>query len=293
MSVLNDKRNAFKVIRGKREAAKVLKEIMQIHLARIADNIIKKIMRNARKATKASLLNSTKDIRSIGVNDYKYQMKKALAVISGDAFEQVRNEMPEAKRVKMAENQKRLLMGEFDELPPVMKRLIKSANDLLIKTQIADLEKAIFFQFGSSALSTDSMNQIEADLREAAVDYVEGRPVVAGAQATAANIIAQSRKEFYAQDEVLGEVVAYEFVNGDPSAKICQDLAGQVFSKDDPNLDRYWPPLHFNCESDMRAIYAGELGAREIVAIRPSKAGEDSVQFAETDHVCVICSTLF
>jgi NAD+--asparagine ADP-ribosyltransferase len=78
------------------------------------------------------------------------------------------------------------------------------------------------------------------------------------------------------------EIDAFEFVNGDPVSEVCQDLAGTVFDKDDPDLFRYTPPLHWNCKSYIRPILKGNLGNKTIEKLKPSsKKIEETIQFTE------------
>lgn len=260
------KNNARKLIK---ESTDALRELMQVNLAAIADSIINKVMKKARTSTPANILKSVNDITPAGVNDYTIELKESMAVIAREAINGAKKEVPKVK----------IQFGEYENLPSKVRKRIKAQNDLLINTQVADLEKSIFFQFNSSALSTDSMNQIAADLRDEATSYIEGNSVYAGAGATASNIVNEARNAFFFEDEVLQEIEAFEFVNGDPVSPICIELSGTVFAKDDPNMFRYTPPLHYNCKSTIYPIL--NLGKKEITRLNPSKKSIESIQFSE------------
>lgn len=266
-----------------KEAGKIIRELMITSLEEISSGLIKKIMSRVNDLSDANKLNAIKDLQVPGVNSYKEKLQEALAIISGEALAQARKEVPKKKSVKLAEftDEGRLLFGEFEKLPLKIRKQIKTRNELLIGTQIADLEKAIFFQFTSSAPSTDSMRQLEFDLKESADDFIYGNSIAVGALSTSSSVVNEVRTAFFFDDEVLSEIEAFIFVNGDPVSEICQELAGQIFPKDDPNLFRYTPPLHYNCKSTIEPILSGELGNKEPQLLEPSKKAIDSIQFGE------------
>ena len=90
-----------------REGAKEVRSLMIIHLEEIAQSITKQIMINVRKLPKAKQLNATKDIKPKGLNEYKRDLKSTLAVISLDALDLARKEVPKASKVKLMENEER------------------------------------------------------------------------------------------------------------------------------------------------------------------------------------------
>jgi SPP1 gp7 family putative phage head morphogenesis protein len=132
---------------------------------------------------------------------------------------------------------------------------------------------------------TDSLEQIQADLNDSAIGWLDGTALETGASLNASTIINSARNAFFFDDQVLEEVEAFEFVNGDPVTEICQDLNGTVFAKDDPAADRYMPPLHWNCKSYIVPILKGNLGNKEIEKLKPSNKRLDAmVQFDEHQH---------
>ena len=238
-----------------------IQAVMQSNLAFIAENMINQIIKNANNLKPSQILNATKDIKPKGIAGYKSDLKATLAVVSSMALDQVRTEVPKASKVKLMENEERLLFGEFEQLPPDIRKRINNSNQLLIGTQISDLEKAIFFQFGSSVASEKPIKEIEADMNEKAETYIMGNAIQAGAAVVSANVVNEARNAFFFDDKVLGEIEAFQFMNGDPVSAICNDLAGTIFDKNDPNHFRYTPPLHYNCKSWMRAILTGVANA--------------------------------
>ena len=210
--------------------------------------------------------------------------------MSSDALDQARKDVPAAKNVKLMENEERLLFGEFENLPADIRRRINNSNQLLIDTQIADLEKAIFFQFNSSLSSDKPIKEIESDMSEKAESYITGNAIKAGASVVAANVVNEARNAFFFDKKTLEHIEAFQFMNGDPVSLICNDLAGLIFDKNDPNAFRYTPPLHYNCKSWIRPILRLKKG-QEIQKFKPStKKIEDTIQFSDigeaSGHEC-------
>lgn len=272
-----------------KEAADALRGVMSEGLSVIAAGMIGQIMANVKSLPPSRHLEAIKGLSTKGVNEYKQKLLDALAVIAMDALDQARREVPGAKNVRLAgEEPESVKLGEFERLPSKIRKRVLAQSQLLIGTQTADLEKAVFFQFSSSFDTTDSLELLEDDLASAAEDYILGSSVIAGANATAASTINQSRNAFFLDDTVTEQLDAFEFTNGDPVSPICTDLAGTIFSADDPDLNRYWPPLHWNCKSYILPVPKGDLGNREIVPLAtvPTKAGRASIQFSESKCSC-------
>lgn len=264
-----------------KEGKEEIQKVMQSNLASIAGAMIAKIMKNAKNLKPSQIQNAIKDIKPMGLNAYKSDLKATLAVISSLAFDQVRKEVPSKSKVKLMENEERLLFGEFEKLPPNIRKRINTANQLLIGTQISDLEKAIFFQFNSSVGSEKSLREIEYDMTEKAESYIKSGTITAGSSVVAANIVNEARNAFFFNDEVLEEVEAFQFMNGDPVSEVCNDLAGTIFSKNDPDFFKYTPPLHYNCKSWIRPILKLNKN-QKIEKLKPSTSKiEATIQFSD------------
>jgi hypothetical protein len=220
------------------------------------------------------------------MNDYKPALVDAYSLIAAEALAQARREVPKAKNVKL---------GEFENLPPAVRKKIIAKSQLVVDTQYQDLEKSIFFQFQSSHDASDSWDQLESDLMDAGESYVTGASVSSGAGIAAAQLVNDARSAFFYDDQTLEQIDGFVFVNGDPVTEICQDLAGTVFAKDDPGADQYQPPLHWNCKSSIQAILKGNLddalkkaGQDDVVPLEPSTAAlKKQIQFQEncSDHL--------
>jgi len=279
--------NIKKQITKSKEA---IQDVMQMNLALIAESIIAKVIGKAKRLTPSQMGNAIKDISPSGINAYKSDLKAALAVVSSDALDQARTEVPAAKSVKLMENEERLLFGEFENLPPKVRKRINDANQLLIGTQIADLEKTLFFQFNSSSSAEKPIKEIESDMNEKAEKYITGSSIQAGSGVIAATTVNDARNAFFFEPEVLEEIAAFQFMNEAPVSAICKDLAGAIFPTSDPNAFRFTPPLHYNCKSWIRPILKLSKNMN-VERLKPStREIEDTIQFTESMVSCSCCS---
>lgn len=254
-----------------REAQKGLKEIMQVQLAVIADNMISQVMAAARKLPTSKRLDALHGITPKGIQEYRSLLLDGIVLIAEDGIESARKEVPKAKKVKLA---------RIDRFTPKLRDKMKTRTELLIGKQIGDLQKVIEFAYATNEDTTDSDDTVEQDLRDSALGWLDGTALEAGASITASTVINDARDAFFFDPEVLEEIEAFQFVNGDPVTDICQDLEGTIFAKDDPDMFRYTPPLHWNCKSYIIPIVNGNLKGREIEKLEPStKELKEQIQF--------------
>jgi phage gp29-like protein len=252
-----------------KEARDEIKEYMREGLGKIAKGITAQVMANKRKLSDARARDATKNITPKGVADYQRGLIDKLASVAVDAIDNARKEVPRAKNAKILSEG--YLLGDFERLPrPVQKRLKRQA-ELVVKTQLADLEKAIYFQYDSSVESTESDALIEKDMEGAAEKTMDGAMIELGSANTAAIIVNSARQAFFFDDEVLPAIASFTFTNPDPVSPICQDLAGTTFATDDPENDRFFPPLHHNCKSYIVPnLVDGPRADRETESLKPS-----------------------
>lgn len=229
------------------EARDAIKEVMITGLKDMAEREINQIMKNYRKLTPARKVDATKNISDSGLTEYKNALLTSMAVVVAAAIDQARREVPKAAKVKLAEwNEETLALGEFEDLPPSVRKRLKSQVNLLADTQKNDLDKSIMLQFSSSVGSTTDEKLLEFDLYEASDKYIDGPAVPAGASVVSARGVNEARSAFFFEPDVLEEIDAFEFRNDVPETPICEDLNGTIFSGNDPSWERYQPPLHFN-----------------------------------------------
>jgi SPP1 gp7 family putative phage head morphogenesis protein len=255
---------------------------MRKNLGDISRGFVARLMRASAKLSPDAKVNAAKRVDITDTATYRSALREEMAKIAAAAIESARKDVPKAAAVKLAGETSGVQLSEFDNLPPNVKRMVDVQSELIISGQVGDLKKNILLQFTSSVASTDSDAILEDDLLLAGSKVVDGAAVGTGAGTTSAQVTNTARLDFFEDPEVSDQVEAFQFVNGDPVSPICQDLAGTIFSKDDPMASRYMPPLHHNCKSYIVPILKGELGSKEVANLRPSKSSlEKYITLAE------------
>jgi SPP1 gp7 family putative phage head morphogenesis protein len=239
----------------KRKAA--VKELMQEHLRKMLDGLKEKLRRKYNAASANDKIKTALGLEAPGIADYRGALKQLLAQYAFQALESARRAVPSKKKLKLAEAIRLAVpkgMGFYDALPPAVKKLVDAQAILIADTQAADIEKATFFQFTSSATSTEDIETILNDIDEKVLPVLDGATgtgmsIDAAAANAVGNVANQASLEFFFEPEVLDEIESFTFTNEDPISDICKELDGTTFAVGDPDLDRYSPPLHHNCKS--------------------------------------------
>tara|TARA_Y100001963_G_C6788573_1_gene454272 strand:- start:151 stop:1125 length:975 start_codon:yes stop_codon:yes gene_type:complete len=286
-----------------KDSEKGVLDVMQSNLAYMADSIINKVVAKESGLSESQKLDAVKGITASGLNEYKRELLDLLTVIAYETLRHTKKEVPKAKfklsedeiySIKFVESSKvKKLKGKdvknkkietmWKNLPPKVRRRIKLQQELLVKTQLSDLEKAIFFQYATSAEQRLAIEEIKKAMQENAEDFIDGPSVRAGAPLTAHQTIGEARSAFFVDPEVDKEIQAFEFINNYPVNRtpICEELNGTIFAKDDPNMFKFTPPLHWNCRSMIVPILIGDLKGRKIKKLKIKKANEKYLQFSE------------
>jgi hypothetical protein len=163
---------------------------------------------------------------------------------------------------------------------------LSAKAELLAESQVADIKKNVALQYQSSYLSTDSDDILSTDLFEALDKYVDGPVSLVGPAILALQTINEARSD--AGDEISDEVESYTFVNDDPVTAICTELDGRTFAPDDPDLARFTPPLHYNCDSYLIINLKSFNGNPEIDNddLVLSKSAQKSINLSEPKTKC-------
>jgi hypothetical protein len=265
---LTEKPRAVKLIENGRDE---LVPIMRQNLSEIGDALVGDIMRAVKKARPAERPSARRGISAGGGTAYKSALSAALGSIATRAIKGARAEVPKKRNVKLHDELSGIRLDEFDKLPARVQKKIASQVELTAGAHISDLEKAIGFAFDHSEGSTDSDAILEQDLRDAAERVVESAGVQTGASNSAALIVNEARNAFFFEPDVLEGIASFTFVNPDPVSPICQDLAGQTFDANDPEAQRYFPPLHHNCKSTWVPNLVGR-NEPDVTGLKPSSS---------------------
>jgi hypothetical protein len=162
---------------------------------------------------------------------------------------------------------------------------IRSRVGTLSETQMGDLKKKIDLQYQSSVGSTDSERTLFNDLEQARLDFNSSPVIHTGPDLLASQNINESiLKETEGEPEV--ESYTFVAVDDDSTSDICAELNGRTFSKDDPDLFRYHPPLHHNCRSYMAVNLKSFKGNPEISKdpLELTKGAQGDITLSEELH---------
>lgn len=254
----------------------IVKSLMTSQLRIMFNGLKDKLRRSYNSATPSQKINAYKTVSTPGVPAYKALLKEQLAVIALDAISGARKEVPSKKNVKFVERMlgalKFAAYDPFSNLNPIVQKLINAQVTLIADTQVNDIEKATFFQFASSVTSSEDIDVIMKDIEDRVGATVDGDSnsgmnLDTGAGNATATITQGARSDFFDDPDVSDGIESFTFTNEDPVSEICQNLAGQTFAVDDPNADRYAPPLHHNCKSRLVPNLKGDPTNPDITGI--------------------------
>lgn len=256
--------------------AEEIKKIMASSLMTIGEKLVDDIMKFWKNATPAQRSKILGKVQAKKTNDYK----KALDEIIKDLTVKGYNQAAKEVGVKLSE----VKFAEFEDLPLEVRNSLLARIALVTDSQTKDLEKILLMQYQNSAMSTEDEMTIRKDLNDA-LKEIETKPIITtGSMSVASTVINTARIAAFFTDESMEKISAFQFYNPAPVAEICQNLAGRIVAKDDPDLFRMTPPLHWNCKSILIPILT-KVNAKPDIdprGLKPtSKAAADSITFAD------------
>lgn len=260
-----------------------LKKLMQANLLDMYGKL-KDVLRTKYKSLSGTdKILAAKNVTMPGVSAYKGVLREALADYANESIANARKLVPAKKNVKLS---------GFDALPPGVRKLIETQASLVAETQAADIEKMTFFQFTSSATSSDDVEAILYDVDGKVLSTIDGSTkqgmsVDVAASDALAHVVQQSAFSFFFDPDVLDGIESFTFTNEDPVSECCQELAGTTFAVNDPDLDRYAPPLHHNCKSRLVPNLVGDDSNPDIDrgGVSLSKSALSAITLAEVKHI--------
>lgn len=257
--------NAFTDLldKGKTET----KALMQARLKAMADDLKKKVAQShsAAKTDAGKIEAPTKaEIDPKLIESYKIDLQNVLAKYAAASLVQAEGEA-KSKSQKLNEILDSLRLADssfFDALPDSIKAIVTTRAALLSDSQAADIAKVVLFQFSSSSTGTEDTAQIEKEIDDAVQKVLDGgnssgMSIDAAAGNAVSAVANQTRQDFFFAPDVASDIESFTFENNDPVSACCQELAGTTFAANDPQVDEYFPPLHHNCKSTMRANLKG------------------------------------
>jgi SPP1 gp7 family putative phage head morphogenesis protein len=156
--------------------------------------------------------------------------------------------------------------GDLGTLTAADKSYLKQLRDkafFLTGSEEAEMLKVFHIIDGGlkdGLMARDIISAIESQLADQRQQYALTIARTNGAEAyNTANM------NLYMSDDVRPGIEAFMFaaIMDEVTTEICAAQDGRVIYKDDPELARYTPPLHFNCRSTLIPIFIGENGDEE------------------------------
>jgi len=245
------------------------KKLMIDNIETIAAAMIKDIIKNYRNSNPSQYYKAVNGVEPKGINKYKNDLKIFFGNLARASINQAKKEVP--SNIKFA---------EYEKLPAKVRNRIEMRSNLLIGAQIADIQKQVFFDYANNVIATDSEAALEDAMVNGGSAMIRGPTVITGAQAAVSSIVNEARQAYFFEDDVYEQIQAFKYVNDVPVSDICTELNGHIFDKDDPDLQKYQPPLHFNCDGYFLPILITQKKP-ETSKFIPSKAAQKSIKFSE------------
>ena len=231
------------------ETTKLARALMQAELKIIGQSIVNQLITKFTKLPYSQSLKAISQVEPKGTLRYKQAMMEFLTEVAGQATLQAASEV----KVEFSESEKSLKLAKqkvrFDKLPKATRDRITIETQLLVGTQLADLEKNLFYAYASQAPGSDSAKIMQAELEDTLDNYLGGPSVVVASGNTSARVINDARNAFFFTDDVLDKIESFTSVNPDPVAEICIELQNVTVLPEDPMLEVYSCPRHPNCRS--------------------------------------------
>ena len=258
-----------------------IRGIVEANILEIGRNLTKEVVAKFKKLSEKNRLDAVKELNAGGRAKFYRQMRGALTTLAKKAFDEAKQEAGLSKKYKLSEKPQcikaleeidgydtvKLAKSDLTGLPTHVRKLIAMQADRLVNKQILATEDTVAFSYSAEAVRTNDYAVIEKKLLDGVEKTAKSPSVVAGSANVSAVVVNQTRNELFFENDVLEQIYAFEFVNFDPKTDICQTMTGTVFSKDDPNLDAYQPPLHHNCKSFISPILVTQKKKPEITGL--------------------------
>lgn len=194
-------------------------------------------------------------------------------------------------KISSLSREARALIEEENGLDFEDKKTVQAKAQSILDVQMQDLRKQVVLQYGSSYPSTDSDEVLRKDLSSKADEFVGGPVSNTGPDILASQTVNEGRLSAAEeiQEKSEDEVESYTFVavDDDRTTEICSELNGRTFAANDPDVDKYSPPLHHNCRSYLAVNLKSFKENPQITEeeLKLSKAAQGSITLSETTKI--------
>lgn len=166
----------------------------------------------------------------------------------------------------------------------------KAKAETLVESQIADIKKGVGLQYQSSVTQKDMTDfELLQDL-DGVSDKLVDVTFATGADVQASQLVNEARLDGAneASEESGDRIVSWTYVaiDDDVTTDLCRELNGWTFAEGDPLVNKYSPPLHFNCRSYLQVNMASFDDNPEIDSGEPKLSEKAEKQFRLSEHRC-------
>lgn len=263
--------------------AEKLKAIMQKNLKAIATKVSKDAAKHWKNASEDERVAPPKsyDIEK-EVAQYKKDLTEELARQYNGGLAQVKEQNPFFKNIKLSETENRIKLAEIDKINKKGIIRINGIVDSLVDLNTGEILNTNDLQYTQSAEKVLDQEQLELDMVTQTNKKIDGPMTTTGSILNASTMINNARRDFFGEMQKSGEVESFTWVNPDPVTDICKGLNGITLKADDPGVQTYWPPLHYNCKTYVVANTSKTKdNPQPQNGFEPTKSQESSINLAE------------
>jgi hypothetical protein len=253
-----------------RNRAKNVHMLMETGLVSRTNAYLEKITKQFNKETNVAKRRKILESTPIpGRKDYRNKLRVELARISEESTRRVLKEL----------GMQNVKFDEFTEIlksvPFAMRDKLRADIEQIVNSQDEELNKRMFFVASQKLDTTDSVDSLIKDMKEAAEKYTVTSGVLNTAATNAVSgDVNSTRNAVFQTPEVFEEIESFIIVNPSPDAPICKNLAGRVFSKEEYKTQDL-PPYHHNCETTVRAQLKGQSNIKPVNPIGLAPTGTE------------------
>jgi len=270
----------------------ILVDIIRKNLKNISDKYINDVLNNYKNLSDKDKLKAPRGVKIGGVASFRKELRAELTNAARKSMNMVQSEVPAAVDVKLSsdmgsiraefKNADNFKFNDFSKLPKRIQILIANTAGQISDKEAGDIADTVAFQFTSSESSTNDIDVLRADLKQAANGSINSGTKDNTSANIAATMVNETRNTFLLDEEISKSIASYTFNNFEPETDICTALAGTTYNVDDPDISRYQPPLHHNCKSYLSANLKTSSSNPDVTGVPKNlSAVTDSITFKD------------
>ena len=246
-------------------------EKLQEDLAETYEEVLGEIAKRQIKKIK-TILNKQKDLKNtrIKLEDFatseKAAIKKLTDAILG-AYDSEKSSLESS--IAMAKQKS----------PAAIRAMFKHLTESDIQDIITKMNNGLLYLLYESLDQVADVEVLVSLLENSATKTVKAAR--AKSSVLPAKAVNTARQQYF--NENFDEIESYTFYNPSPVAEICRYLAGRTVAANDPLVEMYQPPLHYNCSTVLLPNLKTTKGNPKAEPIAPNEKQLDSMNIGVKD----------